>query len=143
MDNWSGWVNSAAKATISYLPDGISVEVTDGGEEEWYVQPSYTRLSLTQGVYELSFDYTATADVTIAYNFQQNYDPYGVYISGSIDCTPEVQHYTATVTMPEEADDNVALVFNCGKHEGNVPFTLTVTNLSLVKAEKESDDQPK
>ncbi|MCH5340120.1 MAG: cellulase family glycosylhydrolase [Acetatifactor sp.] len=137
VDNWSGWVNSSAKATISYLPNGTSVEVTDGGDEEWYIQPTYTHITLEQGVsYELSFDYVATKNVTIAFHFQQNYDPYGVYASGSIDCTQEVQHYSAVITMEEKTDGNVALVYNCGKHGESVPYTLTVTNLSLVKVEE-------
>lgn len=137
VDNWSGWVNSSAKATISYLSDGVSVEVTDGSDEEWYIQPTYTQLTLEQGAtYELSFDYVATRDVTIAFQFQQNYDPYGVYASGSADFTKEVRHYTATFTMAGETDHNVAMVFNCGKHAESVPYTMTVTNLSLVRVEE-------
>ena len=137
VDNWAGWVNPSAKATISYLPDGVSVEVTDGGGEEWYIQPTYRPFTLEQGAtYEFSFDYVASTNVTIAYCFQQNYDPYGVYESGSTDYTQEVQHYTTTFTMTEETDINVALVFNCGKHAENVPFTMTVTNLSLIKIEQ-------
>lgn len=137
LDNWTGWVNSAAKATITYLPDGVSVEVTDGGGEEWYIQPSYSNLTLEKGVtYELSFDYTATTNVTIVHNFQQNYDPYEVYASGSAHYSQETQHYTTTFTMSEDTDNNVALVFNCGKHEKEVPYTMTVTNLSLIKVEQ-------
>ena len=137
VDNWSGWVNPSAQATISYLPNGASVEVTNGGDEEWYIQPSYTHITLEQGAsYELSFDYVATTNVAIAFQFQQNYDPYGVYASGSIDCTQEVQHYSAVITMAEGTDSNVALVYNCGKHGESVPYTLTVTNLSLVKVEE-------
>lgn len=137
VDNWSGWVNPSAKASISYLPDGVSVEVTDGGGEEWYIQPTYRPFTLEQGAtYEFSFDYVATTDVTIQYCFQQNYDPYGIYASGSTDYTQEVQRYTTTFTMTEETDTNVALVFNCGKHTDNVPFTMTVTNLSLIKVEQ-------
>lgn len=134
VDNWTGWVNSSSKATITYLPDGVSVEVTDGGDEEWYIQPTYTKLTLEKGAsYELSFDYAATTNVTIAFFFQQNYDPYSAYVSGSIDCTGEVQHYSAVITMNEETDSNVALVYNCGKHGESVPYTITITNLSLVK----------
>lgn len=137
VDNWTGWVNSEATATISYLADGVSVEVTKGGSEEWYIQPTYTHITLEKGVtYEFSFDYVATKDVTIACNFQQNYDPYFTYVSNSAHFSTEVQHYTTTFTMSEETDDNVALVFNCGKHDKDVPYTMTVTNLSLRKVEE-------
>lgn len=134
VDNWTGWVHSSANATITYLPDGVSVEVTQAGEEEWYIQPTYTHVTLEQGVtYELSFDYAATAEMTVNHQFQQNYDPYKAYATGSADYTQEVQHYKITFTMMDETDDNVSLVFNCSKHKENVPYTITVTNLSLVK----------
>lgn len=137
VDNWTGWVNTSAKAVISYLPNGVSVEVTESGEEEWYIQPTYANLTLEQGAtYELSFDYVATTDITVPFHFQQNYDPYGVYASAVMDCTTEVQHFTTTFTMAEETDDNVSLVFNCGKQEGKVPYTITVTNLNLIKVEE-------
>lgn len=137
IDNWSGWVNSGAKATISYLPDGVSIEVTESGDEEWYIQGSYVGLTLEQGAsYEISFDYSATTDITLPYHFQQNYDPYGVYASGSADYTQETQHYSDVFTMTEETDKNVALVFNCGKREEKVPYTMTVTNLRIVKIDE-------
>ena len=137
IDNWSGWVNSSAKATISYLPDGVSIEVTESGDEEWYIQGSYVGLTLEQGAsYEISFDYSATTDITLPYHFQQNYDPYGVYASGSADYTQETQHYSDVFTMTEETDKNVALVFNCGKREEKVPYTMTVTNLRIVKMDE-------
>ncbi|MDE6673377.1 MAG: cellulase family glycosylhydrolase [Acetatifactor sp.] len=137
IDNWSGWVNSSAKAAISYLPDGVSIEVTESGDEEWYIQGSYVGLTLEQGAsYEISFDYSATTDITLPYHFQQNYDPYGVYASGSADYTQETQHYSDVFTMTEETDKNVALVFNCGKREEKVPYTMTVTNLRIVKIDE-------
>ena len=137
MDNWSGWVNSGAKAEMTYLPDGLSIEVTESGDEEWYIQGSYVGLTLEQGAsYEISFDYSATTDITLPYHFQQNYTPYGVYASGSADYTQETQHYSDVFTMTEEADKNVALVFNCGKREENVPYTMTVTNLRIVRIDE-------
>lgn len=137
MDNWSGWVNSGAKAEMTYLPDGLSIEVTESGDEEWYIQGSYVGLTLEQGAsYEISFDYSATTDITLPYHFQQNYTPYGVYASGSADYTQETQHYSDVFTMTEETDKNVALVFNCGKREENVPYTMTVTNLRIVRIDE-------
>lgn len=134
VDNWTGWVNPSAKAEISYLADGISVEVTNAGEEEWYIQPTFVKLALEEGAsYELSFDYSATVDLTLPFIFQQNYDPYTGYVTGSVDCTQEVQHYSAVITMTAESDDNVALVFNCGKQQDKTPYTITITNLKLVR----------
>ncbi|MDE5588391.1 MAG: cellulase family glycosylhydrolase [Acetatifactor sp.] len=137
VDKWTGWVNSGAKATITYLQDGVSIEVTESGDEEWYIQGTYAGLALEKGVsYEISFDYSATTDITLPFHFQQNYEPYGVYASGSADYTTETQHYSDMFTMTEDTDKNVALVFNCGKREENVPYTMTVTNLRIVKIDE-------
>ncbi|MDE6642163.1 MAG: cellulase family glycosylhydrolase [Acetatifactor sp.] len=137
VDKWTGWVNSGAKATITYLQDGVSIEVTESGDEEWYIQGTYAGLTLEKGVsYEISFDYSATTDITLPFHFQQNYEPYGVYASGSADYTTEKQHYSNVFTMNEDTDNNVALVFNCGKREEKVPFTMTVTNLRIVRIEE-------
>lgn len=136
-DRWSGWANSGTKATINYLSDGVSIEVTESGTEEWYIQGCYAGLTLEKGVsYEISFDYSATTNISLPFHFQQNYDPYGVYASGSADYTTETQHYSNVFTMKGETDNNVALVFNCGKRNDKVPFTMTVTNLKLVKIEE-------
>lgn len=137
VDNWTGWVNSEAQAEISYLPDGVSVAVTDPGAESWYIQPTFTKLALEKGVsYEFSFDYTATAEINIPFVFQQNYDPYTGYVEGSVDCTQEVQHFSTVITMEETSDSNVAIVFNCGKQRDKAPYTVTITNLSLIKCEE-------
>lgn len=137
VDKWTGWVNSGAKATITYLQDGVSIEVTESGDEEWHIQGTYAGLTLEKGVsYEISFDYSATTDITLPFHFQQNYEPYGVYASGSADYTTETQHYSNVFTMNEDTDNNVALVFNCGKREEKVPFTMTVTNLRIVRIEE-------
>lgn len=137
VDKWTGWANSGAKATITYLSDGVSIEVTDSGDEEWYIQGAYLSLTLEKGVsYEISFDYSATTNISLPFHFQQNYNPYGVYASGSVDYTTETQHYTSKFTMNEETDKNVALVFNCGKRKNKVPFTVTVTNLKVIKIEE-------
>ena len=137
VDRWSGWVNTGAKAVITYLPDGVSIEVTDSGAEEWYIQGAYAGLTLEKGAtYEISFDYSATTNINLPFHFQQNYDPYGVYASGSADYTTETRHYSNTFTMNGETDQNVALVFNCGRRKESTPYTMNVTNLKIIKIEE-------
>ena len=137
IDKWSCWVNSDAKAVVTYLPDGLSIEVTESGAEAWYIQGSYVGLTLEQGAsYEISFDYSASTDITLPYCFQQNYTPYSAYASGSADFKQETQHYSDVFTMKEETDKNVVLVFNCGKNAGSEPYTMTVTNLRIVRTDK-------
>lgn len=134
--NWSSWINEegGAAASVDYLQNGISIKVTQSGEEEWYVQGSYADITLEKGAkYQISFDYSASKDISLYFHLQQNYDPYGLYTSDFIDYTTEMQHYTSTFTMSDETDKNVVWVFNCGGRDESVPFTMTVTNLSLIK----------
>lgn len=132
--NWGGWVyEDEAAAEITQLSDGITIDVTNTGSEEWHIQGSYSNLTLTEGAsYRVEFDYSSTKDVPLGFHVQQNYDPYGQYHYESVDCTNSVQHYSAEFTMTE-TDDNVVCVFNCGGVSTPVPFSVTVQNLSLVR----------
>lgn len=115
------------------MENGITIDVTNTGSEEWHIQGSYSNLTLTEGAtYRVEFDYSATADVPLGFHVQQNYDPYGQYHYESVNCTTSVQHYSADFTMTE-TDDNVVCVFNCGGVSTSVPFSVTIQNLSLVK----------
>ncbi|MGN0621595.1 MAG: carbohydrate binding domain-containing protein, partial [Porcipelethomonas sp.] len=132
--NWGGWVyEDEAAAEISTISNGITIDVTNTGSEEWHIQGSYSNLTLTEGAtYRVEFDYSATKDVPLGFHVQQNYDPYGQYHYESVNCTTSVQHYSAEFTMTE-TDDNVVCVFNCGGVSTAVPFSVTVENLSLVR----------
>lgn len=132
--NWGGWVyEDGAAATITTNSDGITMDVTNAGTEEWYIQGSYSNLTLEQGAtYRVEFDYTASDAVAMGFHVQQNYDPYGQYHYESVNCTTSAQHYTAEFTMTE-TDDNVVCVFNCGGVDTAVPFSITVQNLRLVR----------
>lgn len=132
--NWGGWVyEDEAAADITTLGNGITIDVTKTGSEEWHIQGSYSNLTMTEGAtYRVEFDYSATKDVPLGFHVQQNYDPYGQYHYESVNCTTSVQHYSAEFTMTE-TDDNVVCVFNCGGVSTSVPFSVTVQNLSIVR----------
>ncbi|MBQ8962144.1 MAG: cellulase family glycosylhydrolase [Ruminococcus sp.] len=135
-DNWTSWVNEegGSSATVEYLGDGIKINVTSSGEEEWYIQGSYPDITLEEGAeYQVSFDYSADKAISLWYHIQQNYDPYGQYIYELLDYTTKVQHYTGTFKMSDKTDKNVICVFNCGGADPDVPFSVTIENLSLVK----------
>ena len=135
-DNWTSWINEegGAAASVKYLDNGIQINVTQSGEEEWYIQGSYPDLTLEEGAkYQVSFDYSADKDVSLWYHVQQNCDPYGQYIYELLDFSETSQHYTATFTMSDKTDKNVIFVLNCGGADDSVPFTATLTNLSIVK----------
>lgn len=131
---FTGWTyeDGGASASFKNLTDGIQIAVTNSGSEEWHVQGSYPDITLEKGAtYEISFDYQADKTVDLGYHIQQNYDPYGQYLYEPLKFTAEKQHYSTEFTMTDPTDDNVACVFSCGG--ADAPFTVTVTNLEIVK----------
>lgn len=132
--NWGGWVyEDEAAASVTTLGNGITIDVTSAGSEEWHIQGSYSNLTLTAGAtYRVEFDYSATKDVALGFHVQQNYDPYGQYHYESVNCNTSSKHYSAEFTMTA-TDDNFVCVFNCGGVSTPVPFSVTVKNLSLVR----------
>lgn len=134
--NFTSWINEEdnTAAEVTYLDNGIQIAVNKSGEEEWYIQDSYPDITLEEGAeYRISFDYVADKDVSLYYHIQQDYDPYGQYIYELLDYTTEKQHYSKTFTMTEKTDKRVICVFNCGGADADAPFTVTITNLALVK----------
>lgn len=133
--NWGGWVyEDGAAATINKLGDGgITIDVTNSGQEDWYIQGSYSNLTLVEGAtYRVEFDYSATENLNLGFHVQQNYDPYGQYHYETVSYTTDTQHYSAEFTMTQ-TDDNVVCVFNCGGADTSQPFSVIVQKLSLVR----------
>ncbi len=132
--NWGGWVyEDGAAATISNTANGLRIAVTNAGTEDWYIQGSYSNLTLVAGAtYRVEFDYSSDSAAEIGFHVQQNYDPYGQYHYETISCNSSTQHYSAEFTMTE-TDDNVVCTFNCGGVGVPVPCTIDVQNLELVK----------
>ena len=86
--------------------------------------------------YELSFDYSATKDVSTSFAVQQNHDNYEAYTSGDLYFKPEVQHYTEKFTA-SATETNGAFVINLrGEEFDNT--VVTVDNMKLVKVAKKS-----
>lgn len=134
--NWSSWVyeEEGASADVTKLDNGIKVSVQNGGTEVWYVQGSYTNVTLEKGAkYRLEFDYSANKTVSLGVNVQQNYDSYGQYYYESFDYTTTEQHFSADFTMTDATDDNVVIVFNYGGEDVPSGLTASITNLTLVK----------
>lgn len=133
---WTGWIDVAngGNAIQEYLKNGIALTVENTGSEEWHVQGTYAGITLEKNVtYEVEFDYVGTKNLPITFLFQQNYGSYEVYHMDSVNVTSDIQHYKGTFTMSRDTDKQVSIVFNCGKREQYVPFTVIFTNLSLKK----------
>lgn len=140
VDRWSGWIDTAngAVATQDYLENGIRINVEASGNQDWYIQGSYTNLTLEKGQdYQVEFDYSATEDIPIQYLFQKNNGNYDVYHQKTVNFTTEEQHYSCIFRMSKDTDNQVSFVIDCGNRNSHVPFSITVTNLSLKKQKPE------
>ena len=129
-----GWASEegGAAANFTKLSNGIQVNVTKAGTENWHVQGAYPDLTLEEGAtYEISFDYQADKNVEMGYKFQQNYGSYAQYFGAKLSYTTQKQHYSTKFTMTEDTDDNVGLVFTCGA--AGAPVTVTITDLVIKK----------
>lgn len=133
--NWGGWVNeeNGAAATITKNSNGISIDVTNSGEEEWYIQGTYANLKLEgNSTYRIEFDYSADKAIDLGFHVQQNYDPYGQYLYQTLSYNESTQHFSGEFDMTT-AEDDAVVVFSCGAAGSSVPFTVNISNLSIVK----------
>jgi hypothetical protein len=136
IDNWSSWVDqeNGAFADVEHLSNGISITVSESGTYAWNVQGSYKNLALENGAtYQVSFDYSSDVEQSMTFHVMQNYGDYIPYFSDTLDYTTESQHYEGTFTMTSKNDNNVQIAFNFGASSLDIPYTMTIENLKLVK----------
>jgi hypothetical protein len=69
----------------------------------------------------------------MTFNVLQNYGSYTPYFTDTLDYTTEVQHYEGTFTMTSKDDNNVQIAFNFGASSLDIPYTMNIENLKLVK----------
>lgn len=144
MDNWSSWVDSTggAAAEVTYNDNGVSITIENGGANPWNAQIAYRNIKLEQGAtYKLSFDYSATTEVSSDGNVMQNHDDYLPYHTVKLDYTTEVQHMESVFTMTDPTDKNAEIAFNCGG-KNMKPCTITISNLSFIKIDGDSIAEP-
>lgn len=135
----SNWVSFTSEedncvATMKLLSNGAALEVTKTANGYYYyTQLAYNNVALEKNAtYRLEFDYEATEDLSIEFRIQQNYEPYSGYDGEIFDALANgKKHYSIQFTMPV-SDDDMSIVFNCNNPGVALPYTFTVTNLTLV-----------
>ena len=133
-ENWYPYVNEDySEAEMTKTDNGVEMNVTKSGAEGWYVQSVYGGLTLEKGAkYRIEFDYSSTRSGKFTFCVQQNYDPYDQYFLKDLNYSDNTQHFSAEFTMTED-DDNVSVIFNGGGMGSVSPFTMKISNLSLVR----------
>lgn len=140
-DNWNSWVDTSAGADgeMTYTSNGVKMQVNAGGEYEWNAQFFYEGLTLEQGAtYKISFDYKADSNQSTSFHVMQGHDDYLPYYSGDLKWTTTAQHFEDTFEYTKPTEKVCRVGFNLGGSGVNVPFTVEVANLSLVKVNGES-----
>ena len=135
-DNWTSWTDTSegAQAEMTYVDNGVSMQVNKGGNKEWHAQFFYEGVVLEQGAkYEIEFDYISDSAQTTSLNVLQSHDDYLPYYSDTLNWTTNTQHYKASFTHTSATDKMCRVCFNLGGSGVNVPFKATVKNLTLVK----------
>ncbi len=135
-DNWTSWTDTSngAQGEMSYVDNGVSMQVNKGGKNDWDAQFFYEGITLEQGAkYQISFDYVSDSPQTTAFIVNQGHGDYLPYYSENLSWSTNVQHYKATFDYNSNTDNMCRVTFNLGGSGVNVPFKATVTNLSLVK----------
>ncbi|MGN0752897.1 MAG: glycoside hydrolase family 5 protein [Aristaeellaceae bacterium] len=141
-EGWFGWINTAAQASaqVEYTAEGIAVTVHHGGENTWDVQGAYTGLTLEQGViYRIAFDYKADVAQSTMFHLMKNYGDYRTYYSAPLESAAEIRHFEDTFTMTEATDTNVKIAIDFGGSSVQVPYTMEISNLTLVKLAQEGN----
>lgn len=142
LEKWSSWVNTGAQADaqVQYTAEGIAVTVNYGGTNTWDVQGAYTGLTVELGVpYRITFDYKADVPQSTMFHLMQNYGDYKTYYGAPLESTAEIQHFEDTFTMTETTDSKAKLAFDFGGSSVQVPYTIEISNLTLVKLAQEGN----
>ena len=135
-DNWTSWTDTSegAQAEMTYVDNGVSMQVDKGGKQEWHAQFFYEGVALEQGAkYEIEFDYFSDSQQTTYLNILQSHDDYLPYYTDTLNWTTSTQHYKGSFTHTSASDNMCRVCFNLGGTGVKVPFRATVKNLKLVK----------
>lgn len=144
-DNWASWTETSngASGEMTYVDNGVSMQVNAGGKNDWDAQFFYDAITLEQGAtYKVSFDYVSEKPQSAFFMINQGHGDYLHFYSDTLDWSTNVQHYTATFTYTGATDPACRVTFNLGGTGAVVPNKSTVTNLSLVKVSGGSNTDP-
>lgn len=144
--HWGYWSNEeeGCAASMKKLSNGVSLEIAKTGElstinDEFIYYPYYNHLYYSEinlekdSTYHLEFDYETTKDTQLQILIQQNYGDYDYYFAYDRKALAnDSNHFSVYFTMYNQ-DKNASINFNCDYPGLDTPYTVEITNLSLVK----------
>ncbi len=133
-------ITAPGEATVEVKDGKIVYNITNVGDNEWYVQLKQIGIILEQGCkYKMTFKVTSTETRKIKFAMSNNDDNnYKWYGGADIDLTKDSEeNFETEFTMDESTDSNTRMVVSMGKMDNkDTPVsTITLSDFTLVKVE--------
>ncbi len=133
-------ITAPGEATVEVKDGKIVYNITNVGDDEWYVQLKQVGITLEQGCkYKVTFKVTSTETRKIKFAMSNNDDNnYKWYGGADIDLTKDSEeNFETEFTMDESTDSNTRMVVSMGKMDNkDTPVsTITLSDFTLVKVE--------
>ncbi len=140
-EEWDIQAITAPGEAVVEVKDGkVVYNITNVGDNEWYVQLKQIGIILEQGCkYKMTFKVTSTETRKIKFAMSNNDDNnYKWYGGADIDLTKDSEeNFETEFTMDESTDSNTRMVVSMGKMDNkDTPVsTITLSDFTLVKVE--------
>ncbi len=133
-------ITAPGEATVEVKDGKIVYNITNVGDDEWYVQLKQVGITLEQGCkYKVTFKVTSTETRKIKFAMSNNDDNnYKWYGGADIDLTKDSEeNFETEFTMDESTDSNTRMAISMGKMDNkDTPVsTITLSDFTLVKVE--------
>ena len=133
-------ITAPGEATVEVKDGKIVYNITNVGDNEWYVQLKQIGIILEQGCkYKMTFKVTSTETRKIKFDMSNNDDNnYKWYGGADIDLTKDSEeNFETEFTMNESTDSNTRMAISMGKMDKkDTPVsTITLSDFTLVKVE--------
>lgn len=127
------WAADNAKQTVTTTDGVVSIDIETVGAMPWENQFKISGLMATKGTYEISFKASSSVARTIVFALEQNY---GVGVERAwhrVDLTTEMQTFTFTIELSQDAKTSGAFQFFMGNSVGEVGFEDGVYVASIIQ----------
>jgi len=128
-----GWVceQPVGSANCSVVNGAYQIAITNGGSENWNVQPQYKNVTLSNGkTYTFAFDAKSASSRTAEIKVERSVSPWEDFsaVGSGQNLTTTMQRFSYTFTMPTSLAD-ARVVMNIGGSNSDV----TIDNVWLVE----------
>lgn len=127
------WAADNAKQTVTTADGVVSINIETVGAMPWENQFKITGLMATKGTYEISFKASSSVARTIIFALEPDY---GVGVTRAwhrVDLTTEVQTFTFSIVLPQDAKYSGSFQFFMGNASGEAGFETGTYGASIIQ----------